>query len=298
MKQKVIVQIVGGLGNQMFCYACGYAVAHENNCDLYIDTTQQDNDKFRPTEITKFNIGFNKRITIKKGNSFIDRLFLNKYKLYRKIGIKTKVFNEKVEYQFDKTVFQIRGKSVYLKGYWQSYKYFDKYREDILRMFTISEKANRNVEKELSKIEKCENSIAIHIRRGDYVNIGCTIDERYYKKAIKFMEETLNGRTEYFIFTDDLEYGYEFMHQYMDLNMHVLDAKTEDKTIYDMYLMSKCQNQIIANSSYSWWAAWLNTYERKVVVCPEVEKWRGDFYPEEWVKIDSQILEHKYDEVR
>lgn len=74
--------------------------------------------------------------------------------------------------------------------------------------------------------------------------------------------------------------------------MLVINNLSDHATVEDLFLMSKCRHQIIANSSYSWWAAWLNTNHNKVVICPEVKSWEDDFYPENWIRIQAEVCKY------
>ena len=291
--QRVVVKVYGGLGNQLFCYACGYAVARYNNCDLIIDTSQQDNDSFRQVDIIKLKIPYSKRITFKKGTGLFDRLLLNRMILSIKLGLGIYRAKEKEPYCFDRDIFNINRKSIYLHGYWQSYRYFNEYRKELLSAYEPSFILSDYFKETQNKIDMCENSIAVHIRRGDYVSIGCNIENSYYDLAIERIERALSLTKTYFIFSDDISYAYEFKYKYPEFDMYVIDNRSTNSTIEDLLLMSKCRNQIIANSSYSWWAAWLNKYENKIIICPEVNSWAGDLYPEEWIKIRTEICEGK-----
>lgn len=288
--QKVVIKIYGGLGNQLFCYACGYAVSKENKCGLVIDTSQQDNDSFRIVDIVKFKIKYNDRITFKKGNSFIDKAIVNKIRLLKGIGSAVHSIKEKKICKYDPLIFELNGRSVYLQGYWQSYRYFQKYRDDLLRMFVPISELSQYCTGIIEKIKESRNSIAIHIRRGDYVSIGCNLGAHYYKNAIEYMERYFRSDTRYFIFSDDYEFAMEFADLYKELNMLVMVNLENNSTIDDLFIMSHCENQIIANSSYSWWAAWLNQNANKIVICPEVQSWTGDFYPDNWIKIKTEFL--------
>ncbi|MCI9439453.1 MAG: alpha-1,2-fucosyltransferase [Lachnospiraceae bacterium] len=292
MMQRVMVKVYGGLGNQLFCYACGYAVAKYNNCDLVIDTSQQDNDSFRKVDILNFKIIFSKRITFKKGTNLLYRAIINHLFLLSRIGLRTTIIKERECYKYDSEIFHIGKKNVYLKGYWQNHQYFEKYREDLLHMFFPAIEVSDYGKKMQNKINSCEKSVAIHIRRGDYLSIGCSIGQDYYDLAIKYMEKALVNNITYVIFSDDILFAEEFRNKNKKLDMLVINNLSDHATVEDLFLMSKCRHQIIANSSYSWWAAWLNTNHNKVVICPEVKSWEDDFYPENWIRIQAEVCKY------
>lgn len=289
MRNKVVTKVFGGLGNQLFCYACGYAVAKENEGILIIDTTQQDNDAFRKVDIVRLNIEYNSRISIKKGIDVFSRAVLNNIRLKSRIGIATQIIKEKECYKYDSQVFNHKGKDIYLDGYWQSYRYFEKYRDDLCRMFVPKIKFSDKYAEINRSILANTNTVAIHVRRGDYLSIGCSIGMQYYEEAILKMKSLLGNSTAFYIFSDDATFAHGFARQHSDIHMRVIDNEGDNQTIEDFFLMSKCHHFIIANSSFSWWAAWLCCNARKIVICPEVSYWTGDFYPVNWEKIKAKV---------
>ena len=178
----------------------------------------------------------------------------------------------------------------YFLGYWQSEKYFSFIKEDIRRTYTfcVTDKRLRQYAEEIRKV----NAVSIHIRRGDYL-IGnnqeifgdiCTIE--YYKAAVSYMEEIVH-EPKFYIFSNDMHWVRE--------NLHFPNAKYVEESLfdryedwYDMYLMSVCKHNIIANSSFSWWGAWLNVNTEKIVIAPR--RWFNggeapDICPSEWVRL-------------
>lgn len=284
MNSNVITKITGGFGNQLFCYACGYAVAKETNRNLIIDTSQQDNDPYRKVDLVRLNIQYSRRITFKKKKSLFDRAICNRVKLAKEMGFLPTKIKEKKPYFYQDNIFTNNSRNIYLDGYWQSEKYFKKYRTDLLELFTPQVPFTKD--RYSVKNSPC---VAIHIRHGDYVAIGCSIDESYYDDAIAYLKRIVGENLEFLIFSDDIEYAKQFAQSHSDLKMTVVYSEENDQTLRDFYRMTNCTHFIIANSSYSWWAAWLGKASEKVVVCPESDMWTGDFYPEEWIKIKAEI---------
>ena len=178
--------------------------------------------------------------------------------------------------------------NVYLDGYWQSWKYFNNYSDIIKKDFTIKLKYLNTIDRNLLTQIENSNSVALHVRRGDYVNnkdvnkfLGIC-DKSYYESAIEFIKNKVVD-PRFYIFSDDpdwclKEFGNEFF---------IISGNHDWQ---DLWLMSKCKNQIIANSSFSWWAAWLNNNMEKIVVAPK--KWFSgmnikidDRLPESWIKL-------------
>lgn len=284
MSFNVVTKIMGGFGNQLFCYACGYAVARESGRNLIIDTSQQDNDPYRKVDIVRLNIHYSRRITFRKKRSLLGRAIGNRVLLIKKMGFLPMKIKEEKPYVYQENIFTKSIHNIYLDGYWQSEKYFKKYKDDLLEMFTpqlpFITRESYNVD---------ASCVAVHIRHGDYLTIGCAIDESYYEKAIVFLKKMIGEELKFLIFSDDVEYAEQFVQSHCDSKMQVVYSEDEDQTLRDFYLMVNCSHFIIANSSFSWWAAWLGKAPDKVVICPEIGVWTGDFYPEEWIKIKAGI---------
>ena len=183
-------------------------------------------------------------------------------------------------------------KNTYMEGFWQSEKYFKDIESTIKSDFTFNENLNAENTKWKDKINAV-NSVSIHVRRGDYVSNKNTnthhgtSDLAYYKRAVDKLAETETG-LELFVFSDDLDwcktnFNFKFPINFVDTNVLI-------NYHLDMHLMSCCQHNIIANSSFSWWGAWLNTNPTKKVIAPQ--KWfndnsidTSDLIPETWMKL-------------
>lgn len=286
---KVIVNLAGGFGNQLFCYSFGYALAKRKNAELIIDTSTQDNGLTRSLELMKLNIRFNHRISYKYKKGFFERAVLNKIRKRKAIGFTTKIYNEINPTIFEDAVFDIQ-ENTYFKGNWQSEKYFINYRDELLEMLTPKEERNVSVRNLSSEMNNC-NSVAVHIRRGDYVKIGCQLNMSYYDAAISMIRAKLpEAKLVLYIFSDDIDFCKKYFsekQEFADKGIELCypQYKSDNYTLDDLFLMSNCKHMIMANSSYSWWAAWLNQNKEKIVICPELGMWKGDFYPDNWIKI-------------
>jgi hypothetical protein len=278
----IISKIIGGLGNQMFQYAIAKAVEVKKSDTFKLDITAYKTYKLHNGyRLNKFNIDENiankEEIENFKGKNNLINKVLNKFNL-NKI-----VYKEKERTIYDKNVFC--KDNIYLDGYWQNEKYFIDIRDEILKDFTPKEKNTIEVDKYLEKINSV-NSVSIHIRRGDYANhpeIGI-LDISYYKNAIKYICTKVE-KPIFYIFSNDLKWC-EKNFDFIENKFFINDTKTE---IEDMTLMKNCKHNILANSSFSWWSAWLNIYKEKIVIAPK--KWRLDdlnnykYLPKSWIKI-------------
>ena len=284
----IISHINGGLGNQMFQYAAGRTLAHLNKTSLKLDASSFEENKLRSFDLLCFNaqIGFatNREIgTLKPAHNF-EKAFQYLSPLKRRSYYREKGFC------FDEKVLRL-GKNVYLKGYFQSEKYFLTAKDIIKADFTFQNDIIKNI-KEFSTSLINSNSVSVHIRRGDFnkdlstADYHGTLNLDYYKSAIEFIRAKISDPS-FFVFSDDIDWVKE--------NFPMPGATFVSNTITknhfeDLYLMSQCRHNIIANSSFSWWGAWLNNNPEKIVIAPQ--KWfnKGpkdtqDLIPEGWLKL-------------
>ncbi len=269
----IIVHVIGGLGNQLFQYAFGYALSQSKNESLILDVSSFEAYQ-RAYELDLFNI---------------DATIATQDELQNLIP-KSHIYIEP-QFNFNKEVFSLRDVR-YFKGYWQSEKYFVKYREDILKKITPRDEIQKHSKSYLKLITETE-SVSLHIRRGDYVTNAltnsvhgtCSLD--YYKKAVSALEEKTNN-PHFYIFSDDLDWAKNNITFIKNITFVELVEEVPD---YDeMLLMSRCNHNIIANSSFSWWGAWLNQNNNKIVIAPK--RWfldtslnTIDLIPESWIHI-------------
>ena len=291
----VTVLLSGGLGNQMFQYAAAKALAKWLNTslafDLYALNKKSQAITPRSFELDIFNIDIPIKSTL-KGKFLIKALpFIQQHrKFFQKFGFFTDTYA--ILYQ---TAFEALKGNITLSGYFQNEKYFEKIADELRSDFTFKYPLNDENENIASEILANE-SVSIHIRRGDYVSNKAstanfvTCDISYYEKAIATIKQKVD-KPVFYVFSDDIEWVknnlefYESSVKYIDWN------KGKDSYI-DMQLMSLCKHNIIANSSFSWWGAWLNNNPKKIVITPtqwfraeEKNKLLDDFLPKSWIKI-------------
>lgn len=293
----ILVNIIGGLGNQMFQYAFGYAISKENNIKIKLDIRGYNSYHLRNYELGLYNIEESSKLKFKydflfnKLNGNTSHLNKVTRKVLQNFLRRTKFYyQEREEFIFDKEVFDIRT-NTYFYGYWQNEKYFKKYRKELIKIFTLKSIHSKTKEYQ-QKIIDCE-AVSIHIRRGDYVtnanisSVHGVCDINYYKKAVK---EVLKNKKQiqFFIFSDDMFWAKNNLDFINNKIFVELDSNIPDHE--EMYLMSKCKHNIIANSSFSWWGAWLNQYSDKKVIAPK--KWlnnsklnANDLIPASWIRL-------------
>ncbi len=186
-------------------------------------------------------------------------------------------------------VLECLSKNEYFDRQCQSYMYYDNCREELYHAFEFDRSILSNQTIEMEKKIVSSNSVSIHVRRGDYlqkenVGLGSVCDESYYYRAIDFMKSKVDN-PHFFIFSDDKDWVKSNMRM---PNTTIVDHNYGRNSWQDMYLMSKCCNNILANSSFSWWAAYLNRHHNKIVVTPK--RWWADFdrddvVPAEWNRL-------------
>jgi hypothetical protein len=283
-----VVKITGGLGNQMFQYAFSLALAKESNCEIYYDLSfYGENDQLgSPTveEILK-----NQEL----GNQNAKREFCLKYfNTNLKVADSEKIKN--CTPPINQTVIREKGignfnngQHEYIYDYFETLELFDyeKYRDIFSKEFTIKVDMDEKNKDMLNKINEA-NSIAIHIRRTDHAVFKFT-DMRYYDRVIEYMIARVEN-PHFFIFSDDINWVKE---NFKPNSPYIVVDINNDKTNYfDFELMKNCKHQIIANSTFSWWAAWLNPNKDKIVIAPT--PWfqgatRNCMMPKDWIRIQE-----------
>lgn len=307
----VICKIMGGLGNQMFCWATAYAFSRELHTELVLDLQIYHTFyRLRCFELDRFRIGQN-RLLIRRSFGY-GRLAKKAYDLWHDLKIRLLYraipVTEREEFAYQDFP-DDPGKNFYLSGYWQNYRYFDRYRPDLIRNFLPAQ--NLSVGQEAANVF-CRKPIAVHVRRGDYQAFrgGKCLSMSYYRKAISVMQSAAGEGRPFLIFTDDVPFCREFFQGVMFQQQSIMDpgwdsavcpagaGRTEilfaddlgDYTdIEEFFLMSMCSAFIIANSTFSWWAAYLSEEPGKLVAAPVVDMWRESYYPDAWIKIPAEL---------
>lgn len=267
----VVVKIGDGMGNQLFNYACGYAAARRDGEKLMLDTSECDNSTLRKFELDNFHLKYDERESFSNQNTLqkiykrlrrnlkyhviMEReVYLNKDKRYDVNDIDPRVFEKK------------RFRDKYLQGYWQHLPYFEEYLDEITAMMTPAYEQTEQVKTLIHEFQTTP-TCAVHVRGGDIGGPG----ERYFKDAIARMEQEKPG-LRYVVFTNDREKAAEALTKIMGEKAGRMTYVTDAGTFSDVdefFLMAACQNQILSNSTYSTWAAYLNPNKDKTVIMPK-----------------------------
>lgn len=289
---KIIVFLSGGLGNQMFQYALYASLKNQGyNAKVDIGLLKKDTQHNGYELDTIFDIHANSNIF----DLFLVRCmyYLHIWKPNTLINFWKKLFQLlRITFITDKTQDFTRINNdniVYFCGYFQSAKYFNNLKH-ISSIFKFKEETISQQSKEiLSLITQC-NSISIHIRRGDYISennknlYGGICTKEYYQKAIDIMCSKV-ANPHFFIFSNDIEWCKKNINL---PHIYYVNCNKGKDSWQDMLLMSKCKHNIIANSTFSWWGAYLNENPQKVIISPSKLTNRGDspnLFPDSWIKL-------------
>ena len=283
MKKKIIFHLVGGLGNQMFQYACAYSFGKDNNVEVEFNITSYLESN-RALSLQNFKITPMKLEEKWKKPSFWLYRILNK----SNCKVAQKIFGFHLQNKMNiidltPTVWPIQR---YL-GFWQNEKFFEKYAYDIRKIFQLNIKATKKIIDEVHILQS-ERWVCVHYRRGDYqqhLDVYAHLSDEYYLKAIKVMEKYLRN-PRYYVFSDDIDYAkshWKGNRQRTVFNDHYF------ADYVDMHLMTKCSHYIIANSTFSWWGAYLshNILDKLVIAPNNFFVNDKTFYPSEWIRIDN-----------
>lgn len=282
----IVVKIKAGLGNQMFQYALGRRLSLDWNDELKCDLSWFQNIKTGETprilDINKFKINLVEVTNQEKKQ--IPLCFVSKIISQIRARLDRNYF-----YHFHSEL--LKKKSfVYLDGYFQSYKYFDSIRKTLLEDFVLKNGYTQEAQKIKDDIELSGESVAIHVRRGDYTSFCknwnglCTI-EHYQQGLTEIKKKYVTVKL--FVFSDDIAWAQQNLKFDSPI---VFVSRPTLSTVEELMLMSLCKHQIIANSTFSWWGAWLNQNPHKIVVAPS--RWlltanisMSELLPPEWIII-------------
>lgn len=293
----IIVKLQGGLGNQLFQYAFARSVSKKLGTDFRLDRGPFDTyyklhkyslQHFRVLEKTAKTTDFLGFVWFRTRHKLFDTF-------YKHLRLKSRLmpfYYPEQTFHFDSSVF--KRNNTYFDGFWQTEKYFKDMGSELLEEITLKNKLSEYSESVSREIEK-SNAVSIHVRRADYVQDPATeiiwgsCDMDYYKRALdKIMSFVQNPH--FFVFSDDHKWAEE---NFKSLPFPVTCIKnTAEKNYEDLILMSRCRHNIIANSSFSWWGAWLNQNRKKIVIGPaqwfktkKMSTDTKDILPPEWIKL-------------
>jgi hypothetical protein len=294
----IVAKIVGGLGNQMFQYAFAKKLALQHKVELKLDISAFENsinpskNDNRTFDLPIFNIKIQiasteeiHKFSKSKFSKLLDYMCLN-------LPIKSNYFYLKEPYfHYFKNAVQAPS-NTYVDGYWHSEKYFLNIKETLLTDFKLRTEFSADINTLIKEI-KSVNSVSLHVRRGDYISneankkIYAQCNNNYYSVAIDYILRKIPN-AKFYIFSDDIQWAIDNIK--INGAKHFVNSNAEKKHFEDFFLMTNCKNNIIANSSFSWWAAWLNNNIEKIIIAPN--KWyvdgvknTKDLIPSQWITL-------------
>ncbi len=289
---KIII-LQGGLGNQLFQYAFGRALQCKFNCVVKFDLSFFDRQSKRLMCLDSFNTNFK----IASDREIQNALKLNgllRIKGYlQKASAQNSLCIEKT-LSYDDSCF-LKEHKTYFKGYWQNERYFKEFEDIIRKDFSFILGPSERNATEINNINAIDKTVSLHIRRGDYINdfsankIHGICGLEYYYKALDILKCRI-GKFNLYIFSDDINWAKENLD--FPFNKVFVDWNDDATNYEDLRLMSLCKHNIIANSSFSWWGAWLNQNPNKIVIAPN--QWFADtiknneardIVPDSWIKL-------------
>jgi Glycosyl transferase family 11 len=303
---KLILNCSGGLGNQMFEYAAGLYFAAQLNKQLEVvqplPQHAQWNGFSRPFQLSQFAI----RSKI-RGTTFLDRLFfstnpqLRSFQLLLGKLVQAELVEEPAIYRFHADLtHKVNQKTIYLNGFWQSAAYVTAVEATLRKEYRFTSPAKGKNEDYLDQICRLKCPISIHLRIGDYalinhhvsssaMRVSMVLKKNYYAKAISFITELFPEHT-LVVFSDDQQVAKGILPKKKEYLF--IEGNDAMNAYNDLRLMSHCRHHIIANSSFSWWGAWLNPNPDKKVFAPQYwantrHSYFPDLYPDGWTIIDN-----------
>lgn len=296
----ICVNINGGLGNQMFQYVCGRSLALRHQTSLILDLSSlNENSGANGTTKRSFELDIFRVNFCEAGVKDLKR---SKPLLYRAVnvlafklgfnGIQMSKYFVENNFSYNTNI-KKAGKDCFLCGYWQSPKYFDSIESLIRDEFTFYDPLEGKNLEIVSMIKKA-NSVSLHIRRTDFgkaisnnIHGICSLD--YYHNAVKYILTQIN-MPHFFVFSDDIKWAEENLK--LPYQSTFISGNDGGKSYIDMQLMSQCKHNIIANSSFSWWGAWLNANPCKIVIAPKqwfsndnLNAQTNDLIPDRWIRM-------------
>lgn len=293
----IIVKIMAGLGNQMFQYATARALALHRNTDLYLDISSYmdmaDVDTPRSYELDVYNINASIANDELLSSVLPTEAVRTKYvDRWKEIVGRGSIWTYLEKHHGYNPELLNTPKNVYISGWWQCPKYFQDIRSQLLKEFEPVNAPNEKNTDYIQKALSC-NSISLHVRRGDYVSNKNAFSHHglapieYYTLAIEHFKSTVDSPV-FFVFSDDLDWCKNNLP--LPEGSIYVDGNGGASAYEDIRIMRSCKHAVIANSSFSWWGAWLNNNPSKVVIAPRV--WlqneeanaQIDIVPEEWLR--------------
>ncbi len=308
--EVITVSLMGGLGNQMFQYAAGKALAERHGVPLVLDLSgfRATNPRNTPRPFLLDRLAVPEAVASaqcqgveRPKENFSRARWKTRFdRLLGKAGL-PKLATSRSEYRephfhYD-PAFEALGSQMALFGYFQSERYFSSIAGRLRDWLAVREPLSGAAADMLRQIEASRLPVSIHIRRGDYLKSGThevhgILGEPYYRQGLERLESVTGREAEFFVFSDDPEAAGQVLSFVPASRLHHVRGDPE-RPWEDMALMARCRHHVIANSSFSWWGAWLNSSSEKIVIAPRA--WftqtelrlrdTSDLFPSSWIQL-------------
>lgn len=292
----IIVRLMGGLGNQMFQYALGRRLALERGVPLKLDLSWFQTQALRRYMLDRFQVNAEiatpEEIACLVGSNrkaisgWLYRIIQNCLPYYRRNRV------TETNHSFNPLLLNVKS-NVLLIGYWQSEKYFKEIGTHLRQEFSLKRPFSPKSLSLADRIQR-ENSISLHVRRKDYVESPrrievydvCSIE--YYRRAVEYLRQIVPNAS-FFVFSDDISWATVNL-KFLSPAVEMVDVKGAAQDVEELILMSYCKHHIIANSSFSWWGAWLGATAETVTIAPrqwirDRRRENRDITPVEWIRM-------------
>lgn len=289
---SVVIRLVGGLGNQLFQYAAALALAMRQEKELLLDLSAFQAYRLRSYQLDRLRIPQDICPGAALGGpvsaSFAARVMR---RLRGGTMLRDGVYREP-HFHFDPAFFSLAGQEILLDGYFQSPRYFHGVETLLRDRFQPVAPLTPMASSWAERIAASPFAVSLHVRRGDYVTtaaaLHAALDQSFYDRAVALMQDLVGPQAEFFLFSDEPDF---IAQAFAKLPRAHVVRSDPAASWEDMFLMARCQHHIIANSSYSWWGAWLNPNHTKRVIAPA--RWFTpdklatcnvlDVYPDDWI---------------
>lgn len=285
----IVSRLIGGLGNQMFQYAAGRALALRRRVPFRIDRRAFADYKTHAFGMDCFRADLSDAPADQLPGAAKENR-INRF-LRPLLRAPLRVYTEK-SFTFDPEVLALSD-GTYLDGYWQTEKYFADYADTVRADFTVRHAPSPENQQWLDHVT-AGNSVSLHVRRGDYVSnpsaaaVHGTCDLDYYRRAVEYLRQASGAEPVVFVFSDDPDWVAANLR--LSCPMHLVRNNDASTNYEDLRLMTACRHHVIANSSFSWWGAWLDPRPDAITVAPQ--RWfvagtpdACDLVPPRWVKL-------------
>jgi hypothetical protein len=283
----IIIRMQGGLGNQLFQYAL-YETFRQKGFETKVDISAYEDGKEK-RELGLAKLGLRPEVADRQQlhRYYADNMLLTD-RVFRYLFGQKKYWKEK-RYDFNPHILEVTDG--FLSGYWQSEKYFDSAAKEVRKRICFQDIDTKEVKSREKQIQKT-NAVSVHVRLGDYLQTtelyGNICTGEYYRKAIQYIAERIEAPV-FYVFSDEPERARDMLTGY---TCCFISENTDADSYKDMYLMSRCRHHIIANSTFSWWGAWLDDRTDKIVITPP--KWNHlckshDICCDGWVMMEPTV---------